>query len=351
MNRSFLTVLGVLAMIASAAVTMQLRAQKQQAANDTKKTNSKAPDYQISGPYTHENLTIFLLHGEDQLKGKKFLTLQEALEQKKAVVHETGTVNQLTVENFSPNEEIFVQAGDIVKGGQQDRLLSIDLIVPPKSGKVPIASFCVEHGRSTRRGSEPTAFFAGSSECFVGNDLKLACKFRNSQDEVWKEVAQAQTKLSRNAMTNVQSAQSATSLQLTLEHKKVQEAVDAYSKKMAKVPEEKKDALGYVVAINGKVICADVYASRDLFLKLWPKLLKSCAVEAFAEREKDKKFAPATEETVKKFLADSEKGKTTKQDVDKRIRLMTVENRNTVLFETLDKENPQAAVHRNYLAH
>ncbi len=350
MNRSFLTTLGMLAMIAGVALTMKLWAQNQEAPNPTKEANPKAPDYQFSGPYTHDNLTIFLIQGEDQLKGKKFLTLQEALEQKKAVVHETGNVNQLTVENLSPNEEIFVQSGDIVKGGQQDRLLSIDLIVPPKSGKMPIASFCVERGRWTQRGSEASRFFAGSNDCFAGNDLKLASKLRNSQGEVWKEVEQAQRKLGYNTKANVKSPQSESSLQLTLEHKKVQEAVDTYIKKIAKAPEEKKDAIGYVMAINGKVICADVYASRDLFLKLWPKLLKSCAVEAFADLEKNKKVAPITVEAVKTFLADSEKGKATNQDVNKRVRLITVESRNTVLFETRDK-NSQAALHRNYLSH
>jgi hypothetical protein len=351
MNRSFLTNLGLLVMIAGAALITRLWAQDPPPGPQAKPANVKAPDYQLSGPYTHDNLTIFLIHGPDQLKGKKFLTLQEALEQKKVVVHETGNVNQLTVENLSPTEEIFIQSGDIVKGGQQDRLLSIDLIVPPKSGKVPIASFCVEHGRWTRRGSEAAGYFAGSYDCFAGNDLKLATKFKNSQPEVWKEVANAQAKIGGNAKANVKSPQSESSLQLTLEHKKVQEAVDAYLKKLTKAPEDKKDAIGYAMAINGKVICADVYASRDLFLKLWPKLLKSCAVEAFAELNKNKKFGPVKEEAVKTFLTDSEKGKATNQDVNKRVRLITVESRNTVLFETRDKENPQAALHRNYLQH
>ena len=44
------------------------------------------PKYRISGPFTHENLTDFFLHGDDQIKGKKILTLDEALEQKKVVV-------------------------------------------------------------------------------------------------------------------------------------------------------------------------------------------------------------------------------------------------------------------------
>src|SRR5262250_1278727 len=90
---------------------------------DAKPKVDLAADYTISGPYTHDNLTIFLLHGRDTLSGKPLLTLQEALEQKKVVVHETKEVNKLSVENLSANAEIYIQAGDIVKGGQQDRIL------------------------------------------------------------------------------------------------------------------------------------------------------------------------------------------------------------------------------------
>src|SRR5258708_36768212 len=114
--------------------------------------------YRLSGPYTHDNLAIFLIHGPNR-PHKKVLSLQEALAQRKAVVYETGSVNELTVENLSPDEDIYLQSGDIVKGGQQDRVLKDDLIIEPKSGRLPIASFCVEHGRWTRRGSEAVGRF------------------------------------------------------------------------------------------------------------------------------------------------------------------------------------------------
>jgi len=103
------------------------------------------------------------------------------------------------------------------------------------------------------------------------------------------------------------------------------------------------------MAINGKVVCADVYASRELFMKLWPKMVKACAVEAFSELQKDKKFTPATVEAVKSFLADSEKGKAQNEDLNKRVRLTTVDSKDNVLFETFDNSAPSAALHRNYL--
>src|ERR1044072_8661430 len=110
----------------------------------------QANNYRLTGPYQHENLTIFLIHGPNQADSSKFIPLQEALERKLVVVHETSDVNELSIENVSATEEVFVQAGDIVKGGQQDRGLAVDLIVPAKSGQIPISAFCVEHGRWAR---------------------------------------------------------------------------------------------------------------------------------------------------------------------------------------------------------
>jgi hypothetical protein len=96
-----------------------------------------ADGYRLSGPYTHENMSVFLVHGPETLEGKTFFTLQDGLELKRAVVHETSSVGTLTIENLSHDEELFIQSGDIVKGGKQDRTLLSDSIVGPRSGQVP----------------------------------------------------------------------------------------------------------------------------------------------------------------------------------------------------------------------
>lgn len=44
----------------------------------------------ITGPYTPENLSIFLLRGADAFDGSRFIPLAEAMEQKCVIVHETG---------------------------------------------------------------------------------------------------------------------------------------------------------------------------------------------------------------------------------------------------------------------
>src|SRR5439155_16684382 len=223
-----------------------------------------AADLRISGPYSHDNLSIYLIHGSAKPAGKKLLTLQEALDQKKVAVYETGQVNELAIENQS-SEDVFIQSGDIVKGGRQDRVLSTDLVLPPHSGRMPIASFCVEHGRWTRRGSESAAQFSASNAALPSKSLKLAVREEKDQSKVWNYVAVMQDKL-RPASA---ARPSTTSMQLTLESQDVAKATGAYVETLAKIVDGKPDVIGYAYAINGRVNSADVYASHDLFQKMW----------------------------------------------------------------------------------
>ena len=111
------------------------------------------PDgYRLSGPVSHGNLAIYFVHGASR-SGPVPLTLQEAMEKKVVEVREIGRVNEVLLENVG-DEEVFIQAGDIVKGGQQDRVLSVSLMLPPRSGAVSVASYCVESGRWSARGGE-----------------------------------------------------------------------------------------------------------------------------------------------------------------------------------------------------
>ena len=354
MKHTFVITLAVvlLAIVFPLAVLIRAGVQSENPAegpgNTGQATGSQASEYRLSGPYTHKNLTIFLIHGKNLMEGKTPLTLQEALEQKKVIVYETQDVNKLSIENVS-GEDVYVQSGDIVKGGQQDRLLAVDLIVPPKSGKIPIAAFCVEQGRWSRRGNEQAGYFSSSAEGAVTKDIKLAAKQANSQSGVWKNVTEAQDKLSENLSVTVNSSASPSSLQLAVENRKVQETASEYTKALAKIVEGKADVIGYAFAINGDINSADVYASNGLFLKLWPKLLKANAVEAIAELQKDNEFQPATVDQVKSFIAEAGTGKSAEKEVTARIKLFTREDERNIMFETRDRAKAGAWIHRNYI--
>src|SRR4029079_15793132 len=107
-------------------------------------------------------LAVYFVHGVSA-GGAIPLTLQEALAKGSVQVVETGQVNELQIENTS-SEEVFIQAGDIVKGGKQDRVLTVSFVLRPKSGRLPIASFCVEQGRWSARGGEKLDQFSSAKE-------------------------------------------------------------------------------------------------------------------------------------------------------------------------------------------
>src|SRR5439155_2406452 len=304
-------------------------------------------EYKFEGTFTQGNLTVFLVHGKDKIKGQTFLTLEEALFQKKVIVRETREVNQLTIENVS-REEVYVQSGDIVKGGQQDRMLVVDLILPPHSGVIPIAAFCVEHGRWNQRGNEESTKFNSSANTVASREVKLAAKLKSSQSEVWREVSVAQDKLSANVGTRVNGNASPSSLQLALENKEVQKTSDDYIKALSGIVDGKPDVIGYVFAINGKVNSADVYASSALFKKLWPKLLKASAIEAVAELRRGEKFDAPKPADVKGLLDDS-KGEEKQKDVSSRVQVITRESDGNVSFETRDRAKSDVVVHKNYI--
>ena len=309
-----------------------------------------AGSYRVTGPYAYQNLAVFLIHGPDKLPGKNILTLSEALKQRKVIVYETREVNQLAIENVS-DEEVYVQSGDIVKGGQQDRMLGVDMIVPPKSGRIPVDAFCVEHGRWTKRGAESSARFESSTERVATKDLKVAANRARSQSEVWNQVSVAQDKLSANVGARVNAQASESSFQLALENNKVQETAANYLKALQRIADGEPDVVGYAFAINGQINSADIYASSALFRKLWPSLLKASAIEAIAELQRGRKFTQVDASEVRDFLASADRGRTAEQRaVTSRINLVTRETESHLLFETQDRTNPkQSWLHRSYI--
>lgn len=336
-------VVPVLAVIltALAAAVIAPCAKAQPAARDT--------GYAYSGPYTYKNLTVYLVHGKDALKQRNILTLQEAMKRKLVKVYETGDVNELAIRNFSKEYQVFVQAGDIVRGGRQDRTLSNDLILPTQSGKVKIASFCVESGRWTKRGGEADGEFASSNNQISGRELKIAAKLNKEQGEVWSKVSQAQQKLTASTGTTVNSPVSETSMELTLDNDKVQALSKEYRAALLKIIDGKPDVIGFAFAINGTINSADVYASNGLFTKLWPKLLNASIVEAISESASTVPFTPPTQEAVRTTLAEPDAAPTTDEDVNDRVRVSTQRTQKNVKIETRDRSESDAWIHRSYI--
>ena len=350
----------------------------------------------LSGPYVHDNLAVYFIHGPSA-EGAVPLTLAEALAKGRVKVIETGSVNNLEIENTG-SEDIFIQAGDIVKGGQQDRVLIMSMILPSKSGKVSIGSFCVEQGRWAQRGREDVKQFASAAEALPSREAKLAMKAPSAkpaadpaatatiannnngriirqhtgggddtskrQSEVWTSVANVQRKLGGTLGAPVASAQSASSLQLSLENEKLKATRTTYiSALQDKAAND--DIIGYVFAVNGKINSADQYPSNGLFKKMWPKLLAASATEAIGEITKTASASkpgssdptataaqpPAAAPTtgdVESFLRTAETGKSEEKPLGKLAKQELRDSDKALYVEARKADG--AWVHRNYLA-
>jgi hypothetical protein len=321
-------------------------------------------EYRVSGPITHENLTVYFLRGASN-SGPVPLTLAEALAAKSVRVLETGSVNELTIENLG-DREVFVQSGDIVKGGRQDRVLAVSLILSPHSGVLPITAFCVEQGRWSKRGYEDMRQFNSAAASLPSRTGRLAIQsldtglmgalgsvyrspgLSSQQSRVWNDVASVQRSLSETLSEPVASPQSPTSLQLALENQKLRKVQDGYIAALKPTGDGDTDIVGYAFAINGKLDSADVYPSNALFRKMWDKLLTANVTEAIAAKSASSTNAPPSAAEVGAFLKAAEGGPASKQKLTGSVDLEIHKNNNFIYLETLRPSGSWA--YRSYIA-
>lgn len=278
-----------------------------------------------SDPVRTHNLTAwFVLASAPPVACPDYVTLEEAMTHCDRLLHETGDVNNLLVENPT-DRDLFIQAGDIVKGGRQDRTLGVDFIVPAGSGKVPVPAFCVESGRWHRRGAEPVAAFSESKHTASSKKLRAAMHLKKSQGAVWQAIAEDQAVLSAAVGASVAEAVSPTSLNLSYEHTEISKCLDDYLAELPKDPPT--GTLGIAWAINNRVSHADLYASPALFQKFWKKLCRAACLEALAETQHPCQPAtPATEltpDSIARWLESGPDGRTHTEILPPRTRVTT----------------------------
>lgn len=321
------------------------------------------PDgYRLSEPVAHDNLAIYFVHGKSR-GGPVPLTLQEALARKAIEVREVGRVNELQVENTG-DEDVFIQAGDIVKGGKQDRVLSVSLIIPARSGAVPVPSFCVESGRWSARAGEDVRTFSSANAALPSRTAKIEmagsvatapdrappAAVAARQQEIWRGVAQTTARLSSSLGAPVAAPQSQTSLQLALENSRLDGAVAAYVGALQPAGQRDDDIVGYVFAINGKINSADIYPSNGLFRKMWPKLLRASAIEAVGERDATSAPAPSTA-SVREFIAGAETAKSVEMRPSDQARIRVKESQKVMSLESRPPAAPvDGWMHRSLIA-
>jgi hypothetical protein len=278
----------------------------------------------IFGPFVHDHLALYVVEDPSAKSAGDFVTLAEGLASGDVKVSEKASaqVRELQIENSS-SKPCFVQAGDVVKGGQQDRTIARDFVIPPHSPPSPLASFCVEQSRWHGKRQ-----FESSTQNAYGKGLKLAVQQQKDQGAVWEQVAGNKKRLGDN---NGLAAPTSTSLNEELDNSKIQERLQAFRDSLSKILEGRSQAVGLIAAVNGRFTSADVYADPGLFRKLFPRLLESASLEALSLKSEGKP-APAGTQAAS-FLGEAEKGQQTNEKIRDGLEANTVDNDKSVQFD------------------
>ncbi len=175
-----------------------------------------------------------------------------ALADGRAVVRETD--QGVRVENRS-DRAILLVAGEVVTGGNQDRLVARDLVVEPGGAAIAEVS-CCEEGRSTPRAPGETAF--RRLPALALPRIRSLLLHSRPQDEVWACIADHQTRARVTAPTRA--------LQTTyLSADARARAGDAGSRlvRSAATVGRDLDLVGYACVRGGTVEVLDLFACAE----------------------------------------------------------------------------------------
>ncbi len=255
--------------------------------------------YKVLSAIVRNNLALFPVVAGRSFDTSQLLTLDEGIRSGQVTISENGDqpglvhpgqslpprqrgaeVNRLVLYNNSARP-LLLLAGEIVTGGQQDRVIGSDRIVPPNTGPIDLSVFCVEPGRWT--GAKPT--FGSLNLQMAQPDVRAPAMAEQNQGLVWDNVRNSNAKAAAQLHGAESTAAAGTSSYAKVfASPPVQRIIAGYggAEGEQEVMKElrSKGAVGVVVAVNGRVLWADVFANTDLLAKYWPKLMSSYVAEA-----------------------------------------------------------------------
>lgn len=223
--------------------------------------------------FKFKNLILYPIlggaHFMHETNNSSYTSLEDALKQKKVIITEKegGQVNQLFIENVS-SDTVYIMAGEVVKGGKQDRVISDDKVLVPKSGKLNIDVFCVEHNRWNYKSDRNFSQYHSLST----NSVRKSAVKEKNQTEVWEKVAD---------ITTTQNAQTSTGTYTALTNSPLfTNDLNAYITYFTNSFKGLNNCVGFVGISEDKIIGCDIFASNGMFKKQLKNLLQSYSTEA-----------------------------------------------------------------------
>ena len=146
-------------------------------------------EVQYDSAWTYKNLQLIPIRfkaGKGIGSPTGYLSLSQAMQQKKVVVKELGgrigpDKRYVSLVNRS-KYTIVAQAGELIKGGKQDRAIAQTILIPPGRKGEAVDVFCVEKMRWENK-ARPF-YHGGSSELHLRRQIDV----RRAQPPVWQEI-------------------------------------------------------------------------------------------------------------------------------------------------------------------
>jgi hypothetical protein len=242
---------------------------------------ASSDDHAIASGTALGNLVVFPVTSRSQVDVGPLISLDDALAKGTAEVREVaggGSVNTLVIQNKG-TVPVFVLAGTIVKGGNQDRQIGQDFIIESKQ-TTPVDAFCVEHGRwNGQRNGQATAGQFGTSEVLATSKVRAAGQYEKNQGKVWSKVSEAnsanhQRPASDTFLASVDDA--------TMKKERTELATKIEAALSAVQPQQ--ELVGIAYAIDGDVRGVRWFAHHDVFEMVRKKLVTGIAFDAIVAR-------------------------------------------------------------------
>lgn len=275
------------------------------AKNDSKQTplsllKEENPDWQ------HKNLRLYPVVASPEViaanaRLQNLQTLAEAmkkpgfriLERKQFGRENDAWYHGLTVQNKT-QDTILLLSGDVVKGGNQDRVIAHHEVIMPMTVR-NIEVFCVEAGRSSYYDqSAPAA--EKEAAAFKGYynvacpQVRRAVQNTGNQQEVWNAVAN---------VTKANKAESSTRAYTALDNESEQKTTrDAYLHQLEGKFSSRPDVVGVVAVCGNQVLGVDIFGSPELFRREYSALLHGYVAEAAVANSATNPISESTLETA-----------------------------------------------------
>jgi len=203
----------------------------------------------------------------EEAKAKGLVELREISEEERQSF--SGYVSPgaggLVVARNQGDVYVMVVGGEVLCGGNQDRMVSSSAILPPKSGWIPLPVHCVEKGRS--RGADSAFDLGGPGGALAHPLMRVRSLCQINQEAVWAEAS----RMNRLQGTSNPTQSYRGALGGGRDFAKTRQAAENVMKALEAYPR----AVGVAFALRGEVISFERYGSAALFRAQARSLLRA----------------------------------------------------------------------------